>query len=76
MRFPIFCPLISLKIFKQKSLTMNQSSYIHDLGERHHLENAGSVPTPCDNAFKDLQQKSDPKLVTSQPYCSLIGALL
>lgn len=59
-----------------KSFTMNQSSYIHDLVEQHQLENARSVSTPCDNSFKDLCKNSDPQLVTHQPYCSLIGALL
>lgn len=55
---------------------MNQSSYIHDLVEQHSLEAARPVSTPCDEGFKDLRKNTDPQLVTSHPYCSLIGALL
>lgn len=55
---------------------MNQASYIHDLVEKHHLENAHSVTTPCDNHFKDLSKNNKPQIVTDTPYFSLIGALL
>lgn len=60
---------------QSKSFSMNQSSYIHDLVKQYQLEHARSVSTPCDGAFKDLSKNTDPHLVTSKPYCSLIGAL-
>lgn len=59
-----------------KTFTMNQSSYIHDLVETYHLEEARQVFTPCDGLFKDLCKNSDSTLTTSKPYCSLVGALL
>lgn len=61
---------------REKTYTMNQASYIHDLVKQHQLEEARSVPTPCDDQFKDLKKNDDPLLTTSHPYGSLIGALL
>lgn len=60
----------------KRTFTMNQASYIHDVVEQHHLEDARSVPTPCDDQFKDLKKNINPLLTTKHPYCSLIGALL
>lgn len=60
----------------RKTFTINQSSYVQDLVEEHHAENARPVSTPCDNQFKDLKKNDDPTLNTSHPYCSLVGALL
>lgn len=59
-----------------KTFTMNQASYIHDLIETYHLEGACPVSTPCDSQFKDLCKNTETSLTTHQPYCSLIGALL
>lgn len=59
-----------------KTFTMNQASYVHDLVEVHYLKNAKPVTTPCDNQFKDLKKNDDPSSITSHPYCSLVGALL
>lgn len=59
-----------------KSFSMNQASYVNDLVETHHLENARHVSTPCDSQFKDLQKNDDPSLQTDHPYFPLIGALL
>lgn len=61
---------------KNKTFTMNQASYVNDLVETHHLEDARRVSTPCDHMFRDLKKNDDPTLVTDRPYCSLIGALM
>lgn len=61
---------------KTKTFTMNQASYVHDLVEQHHLEDARRVYTPCDDHFKYLTKNVDPTKTTNHPYCSLIGALL
>lgn len=49
---------------------MHQASYIHDLFELYHLENAQYVVTPCDDHFKELYKNNDPILMTYHPYCS------
>lgn len=61
---------------KNRTFSMNQASYVMDLVETYHLENARPVHTPCDDHFKELRRNADPDLVTSHPYCSMIGALL
>lgn len=61
---------------ESRTFTMNQSSYVNDLVEQYGLEDARSVTTPCDENFKDLCKNDDPSLVTSHPYCNLVGALL
>lgn len=55
---------------------MNQASYVMDLVETYHLEDARSVHTPCNENFKDPKRNARADSVTSDPNCSLIGALL
>lgn len=55
---------------------MNQALYVNDLVEQYGLEESRPVNTPCDDNFEDLRKNKDPSLVTAQPYCNLIGALL
>lgn len=59
-----------------KTFTINQASYVHNLVEMNDLENARPVSTPCNAQFTDISKNNDPSMNTIHPYCSLVGALL